>query len=113
VIERKSHAVDQNLAAIERAEISGLRVAEPDDAEELAVDGIGDRDGVGKLFGGIDAIAMADRDVRIAGGAGHLSCPALSGGGAENNRQRRRPHHDARHVTAPQDAAEAALQVGN
>jgi hypothetical protein len=33
--------VDQNLSFIERAEIARLRVAEPDDADQLVVDRIG------------------------------------------------------------------------
>ena len=54
-----------NLALVERAEIARLRIAEADDAEQLVVDGIGDRNGVGELLGGIDAVAMADRNIGI------------------------------------------------
>ena len=63
MIGRKAHAVHQHLPLVERAEIAGLGIAEPDDAEQLVVDGIGDRDRVGELLGGIDAVVMADRDV--------------------------------------------------
>ena len=58
-----AHAVDQHLALVERAEIAGLGIAEPDHAEQLVVDGIGDRDRVRKLFRRVDAVVMADRNV--------------------------------------------------
>ena len=63
----------QQLAAIERAEAGRERIAKPDDAEQLVVDRIGDRDGVGELLGGVDAIAMADRNVGVGGRAWDLS----------------------------------------
>ena len=73
VIGRVAHAVDENLPLVERAEIAGLRVAEADHAEELVVDRIGHRHRVGELLGGVDPVAMADRDVRIGCGTGGLS----------------------------------------
>jgi hypothetical protein len=50
MIGRKSQAVHQQLAAIERTETRRQRIAEPDHAEQLVVDGIGDRDCVGELL---------------------------------------------------------------
>ena len=73
MIGRKSHAVHQQLAPIERTETGRQRIAEPDHAEQLVVDGIGDRDRVRELLRGVDAIAMADRDVGIGGSARDLS----------------------------------------
>src|SRR3546814_10836861 len=58
----------QHLAAIERAEVAGLGIAAPDDAEQLVVGRIGDRNGVGELLGRIDAVVMADRPIRIGSG---------------------------------------------
>ena len=79
VVGRKAHAVHQHLPLVERAEIAGLGIAEPDHAEQLVVDGIGDRDRVGKLFGGVDAVAMADRNVRGGRGAGAWPAKAAAG----------------------------------
>ena len=73
VIGRVAHAVDEDLAFVERTEIAGLRIAEADHAEELVVDRVSHRHGVGELLGGIDPVAMADRNVRIRCGAGRLS----------------------------------------
>ncbi len=78
MIGRKTQAVHQQLAAIEGAEARRQRVAEPDNAEQLVVDGISDRDCVRKLLGGVDAIAVADRDVGIGGSARHLSGTGIS-----------------------------------
>ena len=77
VVRREAHAVHEHLPLVERAEIGRLRIAEPDHAEQLVVGGIGDRNGVGELLGGVDAVAMADRDVRI--GAAPGACPAQAG----------------------------------
>jgi hypothetical protein len=65
MIGRKAQSVHQQLAAIERAEARRQWIAQPDDPEQLVVDRIGDRHGIGELLGGVDAIAMADRNVGI------------------------------------------------
>ena len=79
VVGREAHAVDKHLSLVERAEIAGLGIAEADDAEQLVVDGIGDGDGVGKLFRRVDAVAMADRNVRGGRGAGCLAGQGAAG----------------------------------
>ena len=76
VVGREAHAVHQHLALVERAEVAGLRIAEADDAEQLVVDRIGHRDGVGELLGRVDAVAMAHRDIRIGRRAGRLPGPS-------------------------------------
>ncbi|MEY9504428.1 hypothetical protein ABIE87_003986 [Bradyrhizobium diazoefficiens] len=53
----------ENLALVERAEIAGLRVAEPDHPKQLVVDRVGHRDRVRELLRGIDAVVMADRNI--------------------------------------------------
>lgn len=63
----------QHLAAIKRAEIARLGIAQPDHAQKLVVHGVGDRDGVGELLGGIDAVAMTGGNVRRGSRAGRLS----------------------------------------
>ena len=71
----EAHAVDEDLSLVQRAEIAGLRIAEPDDTEQPVVDRIGHRDGVGKLLRRINPVAMADRDVRIGRRCGRLAGP--------------------------------------
>ena len=51
--------MDQDLTLIEGTEVGRLRIAETDDAEELAVNGIGHGYGVRKLLGGVHAVAVA------------------------------------------------------
>ena len=63
VVGREAHAVHQDLPLVERAEIRRLRIAEPNDAEQLVVGRIDDRHRVGELLGGIDAVVVAHRDV--------------------------------------------------
>ena len=46
MIRRNPHAVHQKLALVERTEIGRQRIAKADGANELVVDGIGDRDRV-------------------------------------------------------------------
>jgi hypothetical protein len=65
--------MDQNLSLVERAEISRLRIAEPDHSDKLVVDWIGDGNRVRKLLGGIDSITMADWNVRRFCGGGSLA----------------------------------------
>src|ERR1700761_2023546 len=71
----------QELAAIERAEIARLRIAQADHAQQFVADRIGDRDRVGKLLGGIDAVGMADRNIGGGGGAGRLASESRRGEG--------------------------------
>src|SRR4030081_3915075 len=102
MVRREAHAVDQNLSFVERAEITGLRIAEADDAVQLVVDGIGHRDGVGELLRGIDAVAMGDRNVwigcrsrRLAGTRCRLPCQADAG----EKTQRQKTAPTAPHVS--------------
>jgi hypothetical protein len=89
--------VDQNLSFIEWAEISRLRIAEPDDADQLIVEGIGDRNGVGELLGGIDPVAMADRNIRIGGRAGRLAGPSRGLSGETNTGEKTQRQKTALH----------------
>src|SRR5207248_2796853 len=72
---REAHAVDENLSLVERTEITWLRVAQTDNANQPVVDGIGDRDGVGELLSGINAVVVADRNIRIRRRPGRLTGP--------------------------------------
>ena len=101
VIGRKPQAVYKQLAAIERTEARRQRIAEPDHAEELVVDGIGHRDGVGKLLSGVDAIAMADRNVGIGGSAWDLSAAAYRAPTRNYGCQKSCQIGGALHITAP------------
>ena len=74
MIRRKLHAVHQQLALVERTEIGRKRIAKVDGAEQFIVDGIGDGHSVRVLLGGIDAIAMADRNIGV--GRGRRSLPS-------------------------------------
>ena len=64
--------MDEDLALVERAQIARLWIAELDDAKQFVVDWIGDRNRVRKLLRGIEAILVADRNVRVGGEAGRL-----------------------------------------
>src|SRR5712664_2233890 len=79
VIGRKPHAVHQKLALIERTEIGRQWIAKTDGAEELVVDGIADGDSVRVLFGGVDAILMANGNVGIGSGGRHLTGDGVAG----------------------------------
>src|SRR5262249_45109925 len=73
MIRRKSHSVHQQLPPVERAEISRGWIAKTNDAEQLVVDGINDRHGVGELVRRVETVAMAYRDVWRGRGARSLS----------------------------------------
>jgi len=45
--------VHEHLPTVEWAEIGGLRVPQADDADQLIIDGIDDRNGVRELVGGV------------------------------------------------------------
>ena len=74
MIRRKSHPVHQQLPPVERTEISRRRIAKANDPEQLVVDGINDRHGVGELVRRVEAVAMTYRDVWRVRGAWSLSC---------------------------------------
>ena len=61
MIRREAHSVQQQLATIERAQVSWQWIAKADSAKEPVVSGIGNRNGIGELLGGVDPIVMADR----------------------------------------------------
>jgi hypothetical protein len=91
VVGGKAHAMNQDLPFVERTEISRLRITEANDANQLVVDRIGDGDRVGELLGGIDAVMVADRNIRIRGGTGSLAGDGGRNGcdgGASKKRQR-------------------------
>ncbi len=79
--------MDEKLAAIERAQVGGRRIAEADHAEEFVGGGIDHRDRVGELVRGIEPVAGADRHVRRRGGPGRLT---REGGSAEVGEQQGR-----------------------
>src|SRR5262245_6242288 len=73
MIRRKSHPVHQQLPPVERTEISRWRIAKANDAEQLVVDGINDRHGIGELVRRVETVAMTNRDVWRVRGARSLS----------------------------------------
>src|SRR6516162_8205174 len=73
MIRRKSHPVHQQLPPVERTDISRRRIAKANDPEQLVVDGINDRHGVGELVRRVEAVAMTYRDVWRVRGAWSLS----------------------------------------
>jgi hypothetical protein len=97
----KTHAVHQKLPLVERAEIDGRWLAQPDQAQELVVGGIGDRHRVGKLFGGVDAISVSDRNVRIGGTAGRLASQGAWRAGKERDNRPGGECGNEFHLTLP------------
>jgi hypothetical protein len=75
VIGRIAHAVNQHLSLVKGPEIAGLRIAEPDHAQQFVVDRICHRYRIGKLLRRVDAVVMADRDIGGGCRAGRLSRP--------------------------------------
>jgi hypothetical protein len=63
VIGRKAKPVNEQLAAIQRTHVAGLRVAEADRPDQRVARGVDDRNRVRVLFAEIDAVARADRFV--------------------------------------------------
>jgi hypothetical protein len=78
MIGRKPHAVHQQLTLIERTETARQWIAKTDGAKQLVVDGIGDRDSVRVLFGGVDAVLMADGNIGIGSGRWSLSSDSMA-----------------------------------
>jgi hypothetical protein len=101
MIGRKPHAVHQQLALVERTKIARQRIAETDGAKELVVDGIGDGDGVRVLFGGVDAVSMADRNIGIGSGRGSLSSDSMACADESCCEQQSSQYQAALHITAP------------
>src|SRR5246127_5520149 len=62
-----------------RYEIGRQRIAKTDGAKELVVDGIGDGDSVRVLFGGVDAILMANGNVGTGSGGRRLTGDGVAG----------------------------------
>src|ERR1700687_2171354 len=82
MIWRKAHAMHEQLTFVERTQDGRQGIAEANHANQRVIDGICDGDVVGKLFGGVDTILVADWDIGIGGGAGSLSGLTGWGGGA-------------------------------
>src|SRR6266446_4517632 len=101
MIRRKPHAVHQQLALIERTEIGRQRIAKTDGANELVVDGIGDGDRVRVLFGGVDAILMADGNIGIGRGRGSLSGDGIVYTDKTCRNQQNGQCYVVSHITAP------------
>jgi len=101
MIGRESQAVYQQLASIERTKTCWQRIPEPDHTEQLVIDRIGDRDCVRELLGGIDPIAVTDRNVGIGGGARDLPGPSISPIRQSCRNQEDCQIRGALHVTAP------------
>jgi hypothetical protein len=64
VVRRETHAVNQQLAPVQRTQVAGRGIAQPDHAEQPVVGRIGDGDGVRELLGRVDAVPVADGHVR-------------------------------------------------
>ncbi len=77
----------EQLSPVEGTQVGRRRVAQADDAQQLVVDRVGNRDGVGELLGRVDAVATADRHVRIGGRAWGLSCACGLNGGESHHGQ--------------------------
>src|SRR5450432_3066965 len=65
--------MDKQLAMVKWTEILWLRVAKPDYAEQFVARGIHHRHRVGELLSRVDAVAMADGDIRFRSRAWRLS----------------------------------------
>src|SRR5476649_2200685 len=65
--------MDKQLAMVKWTEILWLRVAKPDYAEQFVARGIHYRHRVGELLSRVDAVAMADGDIRVRSRAWRLS----------------------------------------
>ena len=57
--------MDQDLSLVEQTEIARLRVTEPDNADQLVVDGISYGDRVGERLRRINPVGMADRNIGV------------------------------------------------
>src|SRR5262249_51081996 len=68
MIGREPQSMHQNLTAIERTEIPGLRIAETDLSQERVGGRVDHRNGVRELLGCVNAIASTDRNIRVRGG---------------------------------------------
>ena len=64
VVRREAHAVHEDLAPVEGREVAGLRIAQPNDAEKTVCRWVDHRDRVGELLGRVDAVVVADGNVR-------------------------------------------------
>jgi hypothetical protein len=65
VIWREAKPMDKNLAPVERTEIAGLRVSQPDGPYKGVVGWIGHRDRIGELLGRVYTVSMRDGDIRV------------------------------------------------
>ena len=59
----KPHAVDEKLAAVKWAQVHRRWIAELDHPEKFIIDRVYDGDGVRKLIGCIESIAMGSIDI--------------------------------------------------
>jgi len=93
----------KQLAVIERAQIAGLGIAEADHAEKRVRDWIGNRYGVRELLGRVDAVAVAQWNIRIAGARRGLTC--VTAGNVEEGgaRQDRGNEEGAPHLSSRDD----------
>ncbi len=89
MVRRKTHAVHEHLAAIQRAEVARRRIAETDHADQPVVDGIGHGHRVRELLSCIDAIAMAHGHIGIGERARRLAGPGELRCGHRGGRQHR------------------------
>src|SRR5579862_281329 len=96
--------MDEHLAAIERAEVAGLRIAETNDAEKLVRRRIGDGNRIGELLGGINAIAMADRHIGVAGRTRRLTGRGRGDRDDSGTGEQSEGKHRVLHLNAPRPA---------
>src|SRR3954447_20739871 len=98
----------ENLPTIERAEVSRLWLAQPDHTEKLVVGWIGHRNGVGELLGRVDAVSVANRNVRGA------SCPGSLPGYCRYKRATRKKRDGqstSSHFAAPHNFTDGACSL--
>ena len=92
MVGRETQAVNEQLPAIQGAEVAGRRIAEADHAQQRVVSGIRHRDGVGKLFGRVHPVAVGDGNFRRRDGPGTWPAKAAARGTTPEQRTQRHSH---------------------
>jgi len=93
---RKPHTMDQQLTAIERAHVTGRRVAKLDQSEELVVRRIDNGNGVRKLIRSVEAVAVTDGDVRSLRSSRNLARERL-----DRKHEKHERYEAQLHITSP------------
>src|SRR5260370_7411224 len=93
---RQPDVRDQQLTAIEGAQVTGQRVAELDHSEELVVRRIDNGNGVRKLIRSVEAVAVTDGDVRSLRSSRNLTRERL-----DRKREKHEGYEAQLHITSP------------